>query len=395
MNAQSHILSELRQLPLNFGACSSTFLDEAAYALQPQIHEGHVVPCGFVSACDLSTLGDAATLVRDEMPLEVARRFADGSNAFVALENGEYAGLVILQRPCSSEQHLIQLQESTGGGIVAVTSHDGRTTFVTPDGIAVHQLRRWRTKPTIDLSVRALQKRAFGVNVEHFRQILAFCYHTLSPTNTGATLVWYVEPASDGAFQSARPPHTTHKLSLNLARGNNLSLAHAILARNDGAALVAPDGQVIGVGAHLIVSPSSQIMIAAAPGTRHTSARRYSYDWPEAVIIVVSSDGPVSVFSDGAVVTHLWYWDPESAARIIGGATGADDDQVGEYEGSLVCDRCGKTSVVYCLHVRDYADPETAYCEVCGNLLASKDAFELSATVIKRIRATDYIPGEP
>ena len=37
------------------------------------------------------------------------------------------------------------------------------------------------------------------------------------------------------------------------------------------------------------------------PGTRHTSARRYSYDDPQATVIVVSEDGPVSVLRNGVV----------------------------------------------------------------------------------------------
>jgi DNA integrity scanning protein DisA with diadenylate cyclase activity len=34
---------------------------------------------------------------------------------------------------------------------------------------------------------------------------------------------------------------------------------------------------------------------------RHRSAQRYSHDHPTATIVVVSEDGPVSVFRSGAV----------------------------------------------------------------------------------------------
>ena len=34
---------------------------------------------------------------------------------------------------------------------------------------------------------------------------------------------------------------------------------------------------------------------------RHTAARRYSYDDPGATVIVVSEDGPVTVFRNGEV----------------------------------------------------------------------------------------------
>ena len=39
-------------------------------------------------------------------------------------------------------------------------------------------------------------------------------------------------------------------------------------------------------------------------GTRHTSARRYSYDDPLATIIAVSDDGPVSVLRAGTILAN-------------------------------------------------------------------------------------------
>ena len=36
-------------------------------------------------------------------------------------------------------------------------------------------------------------------------------------------------------------------------------------------------------------------------GMRHRSAQRYSHDHPTATIVVVSEDGPVSVFRGGAI----------------------------------------------------------------------------------------------
>ncbi len=35
---------------------------------------------------------------------------------------------------------------------------------------------------------------------------------------------------------------------------------------------------------------------------RHTSARRYSYDDPQATVIVVSEDGPVTVLRNGRLL---------------------------------------------------------------------------------------------
>jgi len=59
------------------------------------------------------------------------------------------------------------------------------------------------------------------------------------------------------------------------------------------------------VGAQLKYSEASKRLIEARAGTRHTSAQRFSYDFAKGIIFVVSSDGPVTVFSDGMSVTDL------------------------------------------------------------------------------------------
>ena len=48
--------------------------------------------------------------------------------------------------------------------------------------------------------------------------------------------------------------------------------------------------------------------VEALRGTRHTSARRYSYDDPTATVIVVSEDGPVSVLRNGEVLGRSADW---------------------------------------------------------------------------------------
>ena len=56
------------------------------------------------------------------------------------------------------------------------------------------------------------------------------------------------------------------------------------------------------LGVRLVPSADAEAAIGALGGTRHTSARRYSHDDPDAVVIAVSEDGPVTVFRHGDVV---------------------------------------------------------------------------------------------
>ena len=80
-------------------------------------------------------------------------------------------------------------------------------------------------------------------------------------------------------------------------------LRHA-LSQIDGAAIFDVDGTLRELGVRLVPSPEAEIEVDGYGGMRHTSARRYSYDDPTATVIVVSEDGPVSVFRQGKLLGY-------------------------------------------------------------------------------------------
>ena len=50
---------------------------------------------------------------------------------------------------------------------------------------------------------------------------------------------------------------------------------------------------------------ASEQAVPATKGTRHTAAARHTYDCPDTLAFVVSTDGPVTVFSDGRRIAEL------------------------------------------------------------------------------------------
>jgi hypothetical protein len=52
----------------------------------------------------------------------------------------------------------------------------------------------------------------------------------------------------------------------------------------------------------LVASPTSESEVDPFRGTRHTSARRYSFDDPTAILVVVSEQGPVTVLRAGQII---------------------------------------------------------------------------------------------
>src|SRR5207244_9092140 len=73
----------------------------------------------------------------------------------------------------------------------------------------------------------------------------------------------------------------------------------------DGAFVVERDGRLLAVNVILRPTRASEQAVPATKGTRHTSAARHTYDCPDVLAFVVSTDGPVTVFSDGQRIADL------------------------------------------------------------------------------------------
>jgi DNA integrity scanning protein DisA with diadenylate cyclase activity len=65
------------------------------------------------------------------------------------------------------------------------------------------------------------------------------------------------------------------------------------------------NGHVQSYGCHLSYTDRARGALELAGGTRHTSAKCFSYDEPGTLVITVSEDGPVTVFAHGAKLVRL------------------------------------------------------------------------------------------
>ncbi|WP_170320006.1 CHAT domain-containing protein [Polyangium spumosum] len=71
------------------------------------------------------------------------------------------------------------------------------------------------------------------------------------------------------------------------------------LVEGDGAVILSHDGRTLAIGAKLAPSPDTQVLALSA-GTRHLSAQKITKE-SATVAIVVSDDGPVTIFHEGEV----------------------------------------------------------------------------------------------
>jgi DNA integrity scanning protein DisA with diadenylate cyclase activity len=268
--------------------------------LSPISHEGRIVPYGFIFARTkgfIDQLTDSRKLIRHKnLTPEIARRLADGLHTFVIYAKADrFIGLLCFDPPLVDEAQLVEVAVDLRGMVCRVDSRACSSLYLA-EGIATCEYRQWFFKPHVQSILDGVTQCVPQADKVTFRKLLEFCHYKLSPMKIGATIVWCLRQPTGGEMKIMRPQVKLQHYNLGLTAGNDASVITHLLLNMDGALILDKEAKAIAAAAHLQYSKKSERFISATEGTRHTSARRFSYDVPMAVVFVVSSDGPVSVF---------------------------------------------------------------------------------------------------
>jgi hypothetical protein len=274
---------------------------EISYALRPRVHERYVPSFGVIVAptTDPSTWEEETGLVIVRGPVShpangSARRYADGLASWnLRHVDGTYEW-VTFDRPAGSERDVVVLATALGATIVQ--RHPSGIVRVVGDfGVFRWDGLNWRHEPLVTHWMDGLAVDDGDRKVLH--RLLEFAVHDLGARGIGATLVFRADPGLDQAREQrlAAPP------ALRITRPMSLAPLRHALAQTDGATLFDGDGTLLQIGVRLVPSIEAEVGVDGFRGMRHTAARRYSYDDPGATVIVVSEDGPVTVFRGGEV----------------------------------------------------------------------------------------------
>jgi hypothetical protein len=246
--------------------------------------------------------------------------------------------------------------------VVVQRTLKGTVRACTEDGVVAWDGVTWRFKPLADRYAAMVSRLVPQADPAILMGLLELAVHWLSAGRVGATLVWDVlggpRPLRGLDLRSASPgpplavDHPTHRAAL-------LSGA----AQLDRALIVGPDGVVEAYGATIVPSERAARIVDSIAGTRHTSARRLSFDEPRTLVIAVSEDGPVTVFSDGASIAEVRA-DP-CRSGIPTAALPSAVDPAGERE--LGCAGCGQTLLVDVVHFDGWTGGALELaCPACG-----------------------------
>ena len=279
-------------------------MEEIDRALRPVVHERRVVSGGTIiepmsdpSAWPSGTDLEITRKPVGRQPVAAARRFADGLSSWLLRRTEGTNEWLIFDRPAGSERDLVVLADVLQATIVQ-RHPAGSVRVVGPFGVLRWQGFSWHHEPPVASWLDAMTACSLHGDPDVLEAMLEFAVHDLGSLGIGSLLV-YRPDAEPGPAVEERLP-TPPPLRITLA-SHLAPLRHA-LAQVDGAAVFDVDGVLRRLGVRLVPSTAAEQSVEALGGTRHTSARRYSFDDPLATVIAVSEDGPVSVLRNGEVL---------------------------------------------------------------------------------------------
>jgi DNA integrity scanning protein DisA with diadenylate cyclase activity len=169
-----------------------------------------------------------------------------------------------------------------------------------PHGVVRWNGITWHHDAPVDAWIDRLAAVTGELPIEGVRPLLRFAIHELGGRRIGATLI--CRPTDHPPPERRLEPLVHHAPRLRLDHvGEEAAIAQA-LSQTDGAAIFDDEPALVALGIRLGSSAEAERAVLAMSGMRHTSALRYSFDDPHAVVIVVSEDGPVTLMHAGRAI---------------------------------------------------------------------------------------------
>jgi hypothetical protein len=275
-------------------------VEELDYALRPAVHERRIPSFGaFIAPSVSSWAWEESTALAIERrpigdrPTDSARRFADGVSSWLIRHLDGRDEWAVFDRPAGSERDLVVLAEAFGACVVQ-RHPSGAVRLAGDFGVYRWDGMHWHHEPRIYSWIDSIPVRE-GDDRVVLAKILAFAVHDLGARNVGATLIYRPGERAAAFYQQRLPVPPP----LHIRRPADLAPLRHVLGQVDGAAMFDAHGVLTEIGVRLVPSMRAEADVEGFKGMRHTSARRYSSDDPQATVIVVSEDGPVTVLRDG------------------------------------------------------------------------------------------------
>ncbi|HEY9300362.1 MAG TPA: DNA integrity scanning protein DisA nucleotide-binding domain protein [Phormidium sp.] len=360
-------------------------LAELSYALRPVVHEGKLQPYGFIATEKSGASVITSPYEKLLIKLPEARRVADGCYSFSIFKSGQFQSVYMPKYAAYTELQLVQLQQELDA-IIGITDANGITKLFCKSGLFIHQYRSWQKKPCINRALHNILRCAPQAKAETLKNLLEFCFHDLSPRKIGATLVWCLTEPSIEEWEDMSPNFMLEEIETQIGSDRSVAVLRHLLTYTDGAVILDAQARAIGVGAQLKYSEASKRLIEAHTGTRHTSAQRFSYDFSKGIVFVVSSDGPITVFSDGMSVTDLEIHSIDKTLLENTAEPSMPEAANSPCLGEVICKGCKKRLKIQEIDSGEFKKQERSlHCPICSHFIQSANCSNLDLHVVKAL----------
>lgn len=259
---------------------------------------------------------------------DICWRLADGINSFVA-KDFDGVGLLLLKEPVLDELSLFTLRDDilfddeAGPSdpprreCLVIQRSEGhstrRVTILARESIVNYSGLTYISKPYQYHILQALRKSIdpfpWGDDcIQTLKSALRLAVHKLSPENHGATFL-ILSPKDSLVYK--RLVAERHLIVDNAIKPAKCSLTERVdqrplahlMGQMDGATTISHTGEVLNVGAFFpsVGADDSGRETTDQHGARHRSAAEFTKEI-DGIAIVISSDGPVTVFRKGAAL---------------------------------------------------------------------------------------------
>ena len=277
---------------------------ELARCLDPFVFEQSIRPYGAIVAREMPHLARLGRVVNTTgLPSDVIRSLADGQSTFVLVIKGEPLQLLLTDERMDTDQDYAS-HAAWVDGLIICNNANGLVRVVTVSSVTLVEGRHWIAKDLVIEAVDDVMEVVPACDSEVIRRLLEITHHRISPHRVGATLLYLLD---EGARGSRRRDEGISLVPLSMSVLNESEepiLLHQVRYR-DGAVLIDRGGRLLAANVILRPTKASELAVPPMGGTRHTSAARHTYDCPDVLAFVVSTDGPVTVFSDGLRIAEL------------------------------------------------------------------------------------------
>jgi len=244
--------------------------------------------------------------------------------------------------------------------------------------IYINENRMWRKIEKRSLIQDRLVRHYPDINSDLFSKLLDMAYYDLSINKIGATIVYWI------GNKPNRKIAINEKMNIDFISDLGKVIIRNYIEKNDGAILINDKGMILGGKIHLQYTERSSVVNSENKGTRHTSAKRFSYEYPRTIIITVSEDGPVSIFSNGANIITINQTDLNVNYNISN--TASQFGKNSDYGmNQVVCQKCSTPYMISWSIVSGDNEPLEEKCSVCGSVIYSMDCFQLDSLLLKKI----------